>query len=80
MLSFVSSLEGGEKQSWRAKTVQKHTSYLGTASDESGAFKEKKKKKKRCVRHGCGADNLLSFTLLVSHGLKFPRIHEVVVI
>lgn len=79
MLSFVSSLEGGEKQSWRAKTVQKHTSYSGTASDESGAFKEKKNKK-RCVRHGCGADNLLSFTLLVSHGLKFPHIHEVVVI
>lgn len=42
MLSFVSSLEGGGKYSWCAKTVQKHTRYLGTASDESRAFKEKK--------------------------------------
>lgn len=33
-----------------------------------------------CARHGCGADNLLSLTLLVSHDLKFQHIHEVVVI
>lgn len=37
-------------------------------------------KKKKCVRHGCGADNLLRFPLLVSHDLKFQHIHEAVVI
>lgn len=41
-LLSVSSLEGGEKQSWCARIVQKHTSYVGTASNESGASKEEK--------------------------------------
>lgn len=47
----------------------------GTASDESGSFKEKK-----VTRHDCGADTLGSFALLVSHDFKFQHICKVVVI
>lgn len=42
LLSLFPPWRVEKKQSCCAKIVQKHTSYVGTASDESGAFKGKK--------------------------------------